>query len=97
MGLAPMAVAPDHQRKGVGSALVRSGLARCKELDFSAVVVLGHPEYYPRFGFTPAVQFGIGCEFAAPPEAFMIVELETGCLHGKSGMIRYHSAFDVFR
>ncbi|MBM4261844.1 MAG: N-acetyltransferase [Deltaproteobacteria bacterium] len=97
MGLAPMAVAKDHQRQGVGSALVREGLARCKELDFGAVVVLGHPDYYPRFGFAPAVQYGIGCEFAAPPEAFMIVELEPGYLHGKSGTIRYHSAFDVFR
>lgn len=97
MGLAPMAVAPEHQRKGVGSALVRSGLARSKELGFGAVAVLGHPEYYPRFGFLPARQFGIGCEFAAPPEAFMIIELKNGHLEGKSGTIRYHSAFDVFR
>lgn len=97
MGLAPMAVAPVHQRKGAGSALVRAGLARCNELDFGAIVVLGHPGYYPRFGFAPAAQFGIGCEFAAPPQAFMIVELETGYLRGRSGTIRYHSAFDVFR
>jgi len=51
MGLAPMAVAPAHQNKVIGSALVRTGLERCKELGYGAVVVLGHPGYYPRFGF----------------------------------------------
>lgn len=97
MGLAPMAVAPVHQRQGVGAALVREGLVRCKELGFGAVVVLGHPDYYPRFGFVPAaVNFGIHCEFAAPPEAFMVVELKEGYLHGKSGTIKYHQAFSAF-
>ena len=56
MGLAPMAVVPDYQRKGIGSALVRQGLTSCKELGCRAVVVVGHPEYYPRFGFVPAIQ-----------------------------------------
>src|SRR5262245_6107712 len=70
MGLAPMAVAPEHQRKGVGSALVQAGLEQCKRIAFGAAVVLGHPGYYPRFGFVPSTRFGITSEYEAPPEAF---------------------------
>ena len=95
MGLAPMAVAPAHQRKGIGSALVCAGLARCKQLGFGAVVVLGHPEYYPRFGFTPSSNFGIGCEYDVPEEVFMAIELEPDYLRNKSGTIRYHAAFSA--
>ena len=93
MGLAPMAVAAAHQNQGIGSALVRAGLQRCKELGFGAVVVLGHPAYYPRFGFSPATRFGIHCEFDAPEEAFMVLELQPGYLRGQSGTIEYHPAF----
>ena len=93
MGLAPMAVAPSHQHQGIGSALVRAGLERCKALGAGAVIVLGHPEYYPRLGFSPAVRFGIGCEYDAPQEAFMVVELQPGYLRGVSGTIQYHDAF----
>lgn len=94
MGLGPMAVVPAHQRKGVGSVLVRAGLERCRELEYGAVVVLGHPEYYPRFGFVPAVSAGIRCEYDAPEEAFMVVELKPGYLRNSQGTIRYHAAFD---
>lgn len=93
MGLAPMAVAPSHQRHGIGSTLVRAGLERCRALGVGAVVVLGHPEYYPRFGFSPAVRFGIGSEYEAPEEAFMVAELQPGFLQGVSGTIQYHAAF----
>ena len=93
MGLAPMAVAPAHQRKDIGSARVRAGLEQCRKLGFGAVVVLGHPDYYPRFGFLPAMRFGIGCEYEAPVEAFMLVELQPGYLHGASGKVKYHAAF----
>lgn len=92
-GLAPMAVAPQHQRKGIGSSLVREGLLKCKQLGYGAVVVLGHPDYYPRFGFSPSTRFGIGCEFEAPEEAFMAIELQAGFLRGASGNIKYHEAF----
>lgn len=93
MGLGPMAVTPDHQRKGIGSALVRAGLEQCRQLGSGAVVVVGHPEYYPRFGFLPSVRFGIGCEYEVPQEALMVVELQPGYLSGMSGKIKYHAAF----
>lgn len=93
MGLGPMAVASQHQRSGIGSALVRAGLEQCKRLGVSAVVVLGHPEYYPRFGFLPSMRFNIQSEYNVPEEAFMVVELEPGVLRGRSGRIKYHPAF----
>jgi putative acetyltransferase len=93
MGLAPMAVAAKHQRKGIGSALVRAGLEQCAQLGFGAVVVLGHPAYYPRFGFLPSTRCGIGCEYDVPEEVFMVVELQDGFLRGASGKVKYHAAF----
>ena len=93
MGLGPMAVAPGRQRAGIGSALVRAGLAECARLGVAAVVVLGHPEYYPRFGFAAAAGFGIDCEYDAPVEAFMLLELRLGAMQGAAGTVRYHAAF----
>jgi len=96
MGLAPVAVAPNRQRKGIGSALVRAGLEQCKQLGFGAVAVLGHPGYYPRFGFVPSSSFGIRCEYKVPAEVFMVMELQPGYLCDASGVIKYHSAFSSF-
>jgi putative acetyltransferase len=93
MGLAPMAVAPAHQRHGIGSALVRAGLERCREIGAEAVVVLGHPDFYPRFGFLPAARFGLTCEYDVPAEAFMVLELERHALRGATGTVSYHRAF----
>lgn len=93
MGLAPMAVVPGRQRSGIGSALVRAGLDACARLGAAAVVVLGHPEFYPRFGFSPAADFGIASEYDAPREAFMAIELRPGSLQRASGTISYHPAF----
>lgn len=93
MGLAPMAVVPHNQRRGVGSALVRAGLEQCRRLGCGAVVVLGHPGYYPRFGFVPAANFGLECEYDAPEEAFMALELCPGYLRAARGRISYHAAF----
>lgn len=92
-GLAPMAVAPEMQRRGVGAALIRAGLERCAAAGFDAVVVLGHPDYYPRHGFVPASRFGIASEYDAPDEAFMALELRAGALAGAAGTVRYHDAF----
>jgi putative acetyltransferase len=93
MGLAPMAVLPEMQNLGVGSELVRAGLDRCRKLGFAAVVVLGHPGYYPRFGFVPASRFGLTYEYAVPDDVFLAMELVPGALNEKPGTIRYHPAF----
>ncbi|MFT7470251.1 MAG: putative acetyltransferase [Kiritimatiellia bacterium] len=93
MGLAPMAVLPTYQRQGIGSALVEAGLAQCRLNACGAVAVLGHPEYYPKFGFEPSTNFAIKSEYDAPKEVFMIVELETGYLEDCSGTISYHEEF----
>jgi putative acetyltransferase len=92
-GLAPMAVRPEHQRSGIGGQLIRAGLDECRRAGYSAVVVLGHPEYYPRFGFVPAHTFGLSCEFPSPPEAFMVIELEAAALSGAGGLVRYLPQF----
>jgi putative acetyltransferase len=94
MGLAPIAVVPAYQRKGIGSKLVMAGLEWCKELGYGAVVVLGHIGYYPRFGFIPSVRYGIGCEYDVPQDAFMVLELQPGYLEGARGTIKFHSAFN---
>jgi putative acetyltransferase len=93
MGLAPMAVALEWQGKVVGSELVKEGLKRCKEMGSAAVVVLGHPTYYPRFGFVPASRFGINSEYDAPDDAFMALELVAESLEGKTGLVRFHKVF----
>jgi putative acetyltransferase len=93
IGLAPMAVLPGEQRRGIGSALVREGLTRCKDLGYGAVVVLGHRNYYPRFGFKPAATFNLKSEYDVPDDVFMVLELTPNHLQGKSGTIQYHSAF----
>jgi putative acetyltransferase len=95
MGLAPMAVAVDRQNQGIGSALVEAGLALCRDSGAGAVVVLGHPAYYPRFGFQPAADFGLRSEYDVPDEAFLLRELQAGYLQGHSGTLRYHPAFNA--
>lgn len=93
MGLAPMAVTPVNQNKGIGSALIPAGLDQCKKLGFVAVVVLGHPDYYPRFGFSPSSRFDIDSEYEVPEEVFMAMELLPDGLSGITGRVSYHPAF----
>jgi putative acetyltransferase len=95
MGLAPMAVLPNHQRRGIGSGLARAGLDACRQLGCDAVVVLGHPEYYPRFGFVPASRFGLRSEYDVPDKVFMALELRPASLGAGGGTIRYHPAFAI--
>jgi putative acetyltransferase len=94
LGLAPIAVLPDYQRQGIGSLLIQHGLKECAQLGFKAVVVLGSPEYYPRFGFIPAKKKGLGCEYPVADEAFMVLELESGVLKGSVGIVKYRSEFN---
>ncbi len=93
MGLAPMAVSPALQRRGTGSKLIKAGLQRCTALGAGAVAVLGHPEYYPRFGFRPSSEWGIKSEYDVPEGVFMMMELKAGYLQGSQGIIRYNPAF----
>ena len=93
LGLAPMAVLPEFQGKGVGSELVLRGIEECRSLGHEIVVVLGHPKYYPRFGFVPAKPLGIRCEFEAPDDAWMLLELREGVLAGRTGVARFQPEF----
>ncbi|HEV3469577.1 MAG TPA: N-acetyltransferase [Pyrinomonadaceae bacterium] len=94
--LGPMAVLPEFQRRGVGSALVRRGLEECRRLGREVVFVLGHPEYYPRFGFGTAAARGFRCQYPVPDEVFMVVELSEGAAAGLSGLVRYRPEFGDF-
>ena len=94
MGLGPMAVLPRCQGRGIGSALVKAGLQRCREIGFRAVTVLGHPWFYPRFGFVPSIMYGITSDYEVPADVFMLTELQPGYLDGAGGTIHYHAAFN---
>jgi putative acetyltransferase len=93
LGLAPIAVIPNRQRRRIGSRLVEAGLAECRKAGYDCVVVLGHPTYYPRFGFIPASRYGVRCEYEVPDEAFMILAWEGGALKGQGGLASYQSEF----
>jgi putative acetyltransferase len=95
MGLAPMAVPPECQRQGIGSALVRRGLELLGERSCPFVIVLGHPEYYPRFGFERASRYGLKSQWeGVPDEAFMVLFLNESAKKGVSGTARYREEFD---
>jgi len=96
VGLAPMAVVPDYQRQGIGSQLVRAGLDACRSAGWGAVVVIGHPNYYPRFGFVPASTKGLEYEHAVPPEAFMVLGLQADALARVKGVVRFRPEFAAF-
>ena len=93
VGLAPLAVLPPYQRKGIGANLIRLGLEECRKDGCEIAVVLGHPTYYPCFGFQPAHRFGIRCEFEVPEEAFMVLPLREEALDGRGGVVRYLPEF----
>lgn len=96
MGLAPMAVLPDRQKEGIGTALVNHGLAMLCERQCPFVLVLGHAEYYPRFGFQPAREYGLSCQWdGVPDEAFMILIFDADVMRGAHGMVRYRDEFDA--
>jgi putative acetyltransferase len=92
LGLAPVAVLPECQRRGVGSRLIEAGLDVCRGAGVPFAVVLGHPDYYPRFGFRRASERGLGNEYGAD-EAFMVLELLPGSLPAGGGLVRYATEF----
>jgi putative acetyltransferase len=93
LALAPMAVHPKFQNKGIGSKLIYRGFEDCRRLGYKIVVVIGHPEYYPRFGFLPARDKGLDVAFPVPDEAFMVLELVPGALDNTRGEIIYPPEF----
>jgi putative acetyltransferase len=94
MALGPMAVLPEYQNQGIGSSLVLAGLDACRRIGEQVVFVLGHPEFYPRFGFQPAA--GKSLRYKRPDfdPYFMVAELAPGALNYMSGLVKYHSEFD---
>ncbi len=93
LALGTLAVRPESQNQGIGSELVLDGLERCRSLGHRTVVVVGHANYYPRFGFSPARALGLEAPFPVPDEAFLALELVPGALDGVAGMVRYPPPF----
>lgn len=93
LALAPVAAMPGHQNSGVGSALIRAGLDQAASQGFQAVIVLGHPAYYPRFGFSAETASHLAAPFHGP--AFMALELQPGALAGQAGQVAYPPAFGI--
>jgi putative acetyltransferase len=92
VGLAPVGVLPEYQGKGAGARLVRTGLDACREAGYDAVVLLGEPGYYSRFGFERASDHGLGNEYAVD-EHFLVLGLRSGALDGLRGTVRYQPEF----
>jgi putative acetyltransferase len=95
LSLAPIAVHPDWQHKGVGSQLIWRGLAVARRLGHRVVIVIGHPDYYPRFGFEPARARGLEIGSPLPDGVFLVQELVPGALNGVHGLVEYPPAFDA--
>jgi len=88
-GLAPLAVLPEYQKKGIGTQLIQMGISRIKEGGSPYIIVIGDPEYYTRFGFEAAGRSGISCEWKVPYDAFMILILDRKAMNGITGVARY--------
>ncbi len=93
LALAPVSVHPNYQHQSIGGQLIREAHQRAKELGFKSIVLLGHAQYYPRFGYQQASQYGISLPFPAPDENVMVIELVEGALQGVSGEVVYDGAF----
>ena len=95
-GLAPVAVRTAWQRQGIGSALISEGTVRLRTAGVPYVIVLGHPEYYPRFGFEPASRYGVRCQWpGVPDDAFMLLVLDPAVVPRLGGVARYRPEFDA--
>ncbi|WHY99635.1 GNAT family N-acetyltransferase [Peribacillus simplex] len=93
LALAPVSVAPEYQNKSVGSKLIRAALKKAKEIGYDSIILLGHKEYYPKFGFKPASLWNIKAPFDVPDDTFMVLELTEGTLQNTQGTVHYPKAF----
>ena len=93
--LGPIAVVPEHQRRGIGGRLIEAGNRMLANTSCPFVIVLGHAAYYPRFGFLPARSRGIHCEWDVPDEAFMVLALDDAKMQGVSGLAKYRDEFST--
>ena len=93
LSLGPIAVLPDYQRRGIGSAMIEHGHRRGRELGYPFVVLIGHPWYYPRFGYVPAREHGLITIWDVSDPVFMVCELESGALEHAAGEIQYPEPF----
>ncbi|MGE8206847.1 GNAT family N-acetyltransferase [Heyndrickxia sp. NPDC080065] len=93
LALAPVSVVPEYQNKGIGSQLISSALRKAQELGFHSAIVLGHKDYYPRFGFKPASLWNIKAPFDVADEVFMALELTENSLQNVYGVVQYSNAF----
>ncbi len=93
LALGPIAVLPEHQRKGIGKALIAEGFERAREVGFGAIVVLGDPAYYEQFGFKPSTVYKVRCSFSPSPEYFMVKEITRNALRGIIGTVQYAREF----
>ena len=93
--LGPMAVVPAHQRQGIGGQLVMRGVERLRERGCPFIVVIGHPEFYPRFGFRSAGAQGLTCEWDVPAEAFMVNILNRQVGGSLRGRAQYREEFST--
>jgi len=91
--LGPLAVLPEHQRRGIGSKLVDAGNRKIKDEGWPFILVLGHSNYYPRFGFAPACNHGIRCEWEVPQDVFMLLVLDRDRTQDVSGLAKYRDEF----
>jgi predicted N-acetyltransferase YhbS len=95
LALAPIAVRPEYQKKGIGGQLIKSGIDKARELKFKSIIVLGHEHYYPKFGFVPTVKWKIIAPFDVSPNVFMGLELVIDGLKNVSGTVKYPKEFDI--
>ena len=93
LALAPLAVLPDYQNRGIGKSLINMSIERARELGYKSIVVLGHENYYPKFGFKKTSDYGIKAPFDVPDEAYMILELIPNALNGVNGVVEYSKDF----
>jgi putative acetyltransferase len=91
--LGPMAVLPEYQRQGIGSKLIEKGNRKLKDAGCPFIIVVGHADYYPRFGFRPASEHGIKCEWDVPNDVFLLLVLDQAKMAGVSGLAKYRHEF----